>query len=129
MSSKSPFFIVFWALAVVMTVAAGALLWGAGYGLLGMDVSPAALAPLLLLVVAYICIVAPVVYRDASRRCLDPWLWAAVATFLPYLLGVVLYLVRRTDGAQTDTPCPGCGQPVAGDWRVCPRCRHDLAGS
>ncbi len=123
MSHKSPFLIVFWVLVILLTAAAGGLARLAGYGLLGIDLQPAALAPLFVLVLLYICIVAPIVYRDAARRGLDPWLWASVATFLPYLLGIVLYLVRRSHG---DRRCPGCNQPVASNWKVCPFCRHGL---
>ena len=149
MLHNTPFMIVFWVLVVLMTAAAGGLTWMAGYGLLGIDVHPAALVPLFILVLLYICIVAPVVYRDASRRGLDPWLWASVATFLPYLLGVILYLVRRSNGgrlcvacgrsrsehlavcpfcgAADDLRCPQCSKPIAGDWQICPFCRHNLA--
>ena len=148
MSRNSPFVIVFWALVILMTLAAAGLTWLAAYGLLGIDAPPAALVPFFILVLIYICIVAPVVYQDASRRGLDPWLWASVATFLPYLLGVILYLVRRSNGARgcvacgrerpaqlavcpycgvgDDLHCPQCNQPIAGDWQVCPFCRHQL---
>jgi len=128
---SSPFLIVFWVLAVFATAAAGGLVWIAGYGLLGIEMHPTVLVPLLLLVLLYITIVAPVVYRDADRRGLDPWLWATVATFLPYLLGLVLYLVRRANGGTlcdtvAKSSCPGCGKQVANDWIVCPHCRHGL---
>jgi hypothetical protein len=108
---------------ILMTLAAGGATWLAAYGLLGIDVQPAALVPLIILVLLYIAVVAPVVFRDASRRDLDPWLWTSVATFLPYLLGVILYLVRRSDVGRR---CPGCGRPVASDWQVCPACRQEL---
>ncbi len=123
MSYDSPFKIVFLVLVILVTAAIVGATWLVTYGLLGIDVHAAALAPLVVLVLLYICIVAPVVYRDASRRDLDPWLWTSVATFLPYLLGVILYLVRRTDGGRR---CPGCGKPAAPDWQVCPTCRHEL---
>jgi hypothetical protein len=122
-SHDSPFKIVFWVLVILMTSAGGGASWLAAYGLLGIDVHAAALAPLIAIVLLYICIVASVVYRDASRRDLDPWLWTSVATFLPYLLGVILYLVRRADVGR---PCPGCGKRAAPDWQVCPACRHEL---
>ena len=49
MSYDSPFKIVFWVLVILMTVAAGGIAWLTTYGLLGIDVPAAALAPAIIL--------------------------------------------------------------------------------
>ena len=54
--------------------------------------------PLLLPVLAIFAIAAAIaayVYQDAKRRGLDPWLWATVAAFVPYFIGLIIYLVMR----------------------------------
>ena len=85
------------------------------------------------------------VYKDALKREMDPWLWATIAAFLPNLLGVILYiLVRNTGkrkcvkcnrilkddfilcpycGQSQDLKCAGCGKKVVSDWKVCPFCQ------
>jgi RNA polymerase subunit RPABC4/transcription elongation factor Spt4 len=108
------------------------------------------LFPLFILVPAYIIIVGRLVYLDAAKRGLDPWLWATVAVFVPNLIGVIIYLVVRQSAKNTCLNCgkkiekdfkicPYCGQKqelvcenckkaVARDWSVCPYCAHPLPG-
>ena len=93
--------------------------------------------------------VATVVYRDARKRGLDPWCWATVATFVPNLIGVIIYLIVRANvkktcvscgrglqgdfvacpycGRSQETLCPGCRVPVSPQWKVCPFCARPLA--
>jgi len=67
----------------------------------------------------YVLVVASLVYRDASKRGMDPWLWAAVAAFVPFLIGVVIYLVVRSNG---QIVCANCGRTIRSDYNVCPYC-------
>lgn len=77
--------------------------------------------PLVVLPILYIGIVATAVYKDAKRRSLDPWLWATVATFVPFFLGIIVYLVVRSNGRST---CERCGRVVRSDYKLCPYCGH-----
>lgn len=67
----------------------------------------------------YVVVVAALVYRDAAKRGMDPWLWAAVAAFVPFLIGVVIYLVVRSNGRAA---CANCGKTIRADYKVCPYC-------
>jgi RNA polymerase subunit RPABC4/transcription elongation factor Spt4 len=78
-------------------------------------------APMLLLTMIYIAAVAGLVYRDAKSRGLDPWLWATVATFVPFFLGVIVYLIVRSNGKAV---CESCGRPIRSDYKICPYCGH-----
>ncbi len=93
--------------------------------------------------------IAAVVYRDARKRGLDPWCWATVATFVPNLIGIVIYLIVRANvkktcvncgrglqgdfvacpycGRNQETLCPSCRTPVSPQWKVCPFCARPLA--
>jgi RNA polymerase subunit RPABC4/transcription elongation factor Spt4 len=106
-------------------------------------------APTGILFLAWVAIVGTIVYRDAEKRGMDPYLWATVAVFIPFFLGIIVYLVVRSNGraacSQCGEPvrsgykvcpycghrleqaCPGCGKPVSTDWKVCPHCERKLA--
>jgi RNA polymerase subunit RPABC4/transcription elongation factor Spt4 len=103
------------------------------------------------LALIYVVVVATLVYRDASKRSMDPWLWAAIATFVPFLIGIVIYLVVRSNGQaecancgktirsdykvcpycgkSRELLCAGCRRPVSPDWRVCPYCEASLVST
>jgi RNA polymerase subunit RPABC4/transcription elongation factor Spt4 len=149
MKRESSFKYIFWGLLVViiLLLIPAVLIFTQG----SPDVQPRLtlmLLPLLILVPAYIIIVGRLVYMDAAKRGLDPWLWATVAVFVPNLIGVVIYLIVRQSaknacincGKKIDKDfkiCPYCGQKqemvcenckkvVAHDWSVCPYCAHPL---
>jgi len=79
------------------------------------------LFPLFIIVPAYIIIVGRLVYLDAAKRGLDPWLWATVAVFVPNLIGVIIYLVVRQSAKNT---CLNCGKKIEKDFKICPYCGH-----
>jgi len=59
------------------------------------------------------------VYADARRRAMPAVLWVLVCIFVPNLLGFLLYFaIRRPLGS----PCPNCGQLIAGEQRFCSWC-------
>lgn len=111
---------------------------------------PLMLFPILILIPAYIIIVGRLVYLDAAKRGLDPWLWATVAVFVPNLVGVIIYLIVRQSakkvcincgkriekdfiicpycGQKQEMVCEKCNKAVAHDWSVCPYCAHPLPG-
>lgn len=163
MSGKTPdsgFKYVFWGLLVLfaLTIAAPLLLltgtgslWGGGDwphgGPFFMSLIPR-IPPLFVVSGVYFLLVGVLVYRDAARRGMDPWLWATIAAFLPFFIGVVIYLVMRSSaqgrcsqcgrpvrsdyrvcpycGQSQSLQCPQCHEPVAVDWKVCPHCGRSL---
>lgn len=89
------------------------------------------------------------VYRDAKNRGMNAILWALVAALVPSLIGLLVYLLVRSNYSdlrcpQCDTPvkeqfvvcpkcgaklrpaCPNCATPVEADWKLCPKCTHPL---
>lgn len=89
------------------------------------------------------------VYRDAKHRGMNAILWALVAALVPSLIGLLVYLLVRSNYSdlrcpQCDTPvkeqfvvcpkcgaklrpaCPNCATPVEVDWKLCPKCTHPL---
>ena len=104
--------------------------------------------PTCILFVAWVSIVATLVFKDAKKRGMDPYLWATVAAFVPFCLGIIIYLVVRSNGRTTcdkcGTPirseykvcpycghrrenvCPGCSKPISNEWKICPHCEHKL---
>ena len=129
--SSSPFRFLFWGLVAIVALSFGGLIlfqiarnvWWAGPHL--RILGPLGLPPLLhlplLLFVLVAGVIGTAVYRDAQRRGMDPWLWAAVAVFVPALIGVVVYLVVRSSPACV---CLQCGRSLGGDFRLCPYCGH-----
>jgi RNA polymerase subunit RPABC4/transcription elongation factor Spt4 len=127
--SHSPFRFLFWGLAAVLVLSYG--------GIVTFTVLPRLLAfrplgpfwfplpllhqlPLILMVVVA-AVIGTVVYRDAAARGMDPWLWATVAVFVPALIGLVIYLIVRSNPMRT---CPKCGRTLRQDFRLCPYCGH-----
>ncbi|MBD3334773.1 MAG: zinc-ribbon domain-containing protein [Candidatus Eisenbacteria bacterium] len=101
-----------------------------------------------LLTLIYVVAVGTYVYRDASRRGMDPWLWTCIAVFVPAFVGLVIYLIARSNGGRAcvncgrslrtdfricpycgheqERRCPQCRRPIATDWKLCPHCGHSL---
>jgi len=160
MKQESSFKYVFFALAVMAVVLIAGLIVSGYSSLRDVHdlvpiVSPmTSMAMLMALLVAAFLIAAAIasyVYHDARKRGLDPWLWATVAAFIPYFIGLIIYLVMRKSARhrcakcgrslQSDfSNCPYCGEPatlkcgkcglaIAPDWKVCPRCTSPLNGS
>jgi RNA polymerase subunit RPABC4/transcription elongation factor Spt4 len=151
MKRESSFKYIFWGLLVGMVLLLIPIVMIFTQG--SPDVQPRLsimLLPLFILVPAYIIIVGRLVYRDAAKRDLDPWLWATVAVFVPNLIGVVIYLIVRQSvknacincgkriekdfkicpycGQKQEMVCENCNKAVARDWSVCPYCAHPLPG-
>jgi len=102
----------------------------------------------LVVMLGLLALIATLVYKDASKKGMDPWLWATVATFMPNLIGVIIYLIVRYNvkktcvacgkglqsdfmvcpycGASQELLCPGCGVPSSPEWKLCPHCGQDL---
>ncbi len=77
--------------------------------------------PTIILFLIWVGVVGSIVYRDANKRGMDPYLWATVAVFIPFFLGIIIYLVVRSNGR---TVCEKCGKPIHSDYKICPFCSH-----
>lgn len=64
------------------------------------------------------------VYRDAQRRGMNAALWTIIAVLSPSALGLIIYLVVRSD--QNRLECPSCYAPVTNDYASCPQCGTPL---
>ncbi len=158
--SNSPFRFLFWGLLLVVVLSFlgpwlmrfGRHVFWSGPGphwfmFPTLDRSLLMILPLLFTAI-YVAVAGTLVYRDAERRGMDPWLWAAIAVFVPALIGVVIYLVVRSTwgrkcpkcgralqaefricpycGYRQEVHCPQCQAPVAPDWKLCPHCGQQL---
>ncbi|MCP4219921.1 MAG: zinc-ribbon domain-containing protein [bacterium] len=151
MQKNSPFKYVFFALLAVIVLSISALFRFTSIQVgNGVDSPWVVLIPAFLILVLFISIIGPLVFKDARKRGMDPWLWATVAVFIPNLLGVIIYLVVRhshsgnilctkcskkvqTDfklcpycGHNQENKCPQCNKQVSTDWKLCPHCGHNL---
>ena len=77
------------------------------------------------------------VYVDAKTRGMNGVLWTLVVIFVPYFIGLIVYLIVRNPlpvecpACQRNLPsgaafCPQCGQLLK---RQCPACRGVLDGN
>jgi hypothetical protein len=74
------------------------------------------------------------VYGDAKRRQMPAWAWVIAASFIPNLIGFILYFVFR---GPLLGPCNSCGGPIRGGGVMrpilepCehPQCERTLAQS
>ncbi len=106
-----------------------------------------------LIVLLFVCgiplLIGVLVYRDAAARGMEPLLWALVAALVPSFIGLIVYLIVRSNhaaavcarcgapvqegfvccpscGAQLQYTCPSCGRPVEDGWRLCAYCGAEL---
>lgn len=64
------------------------------------------------------------VYRDATRRKMNATLWTLIAVLAPALIGLIVYLVVRSD--YSELQCPQCSSPITDQYVVCPNCGATL---
>ena len=64
------------------------------------------------------------VYRDATRRGMNAALWTLLAVFAPGLVGLIIYLLVRSN--YSDSTCHKCGKPVRESFAICPHCGTPL---
>jgi len=60
------------------------------------------------------------VYRDANTRGMNAPLWTLIAVLAPTFIGLIIYLIVRTD--HTTFQCPKCNQALESSWEICPKC-------
>lgn len=52
---------------------------------------------IVLAMLVFMLIIGTIVYKDAKAYNLNPWLWTLVAILTPNLIGIVIYLVVRSN--------------------------------
>jgi predicted amidophosphoribosyltransferase len=57
---------------------------------------------------------------------MEPHLWTLLAVFVPYFLGLIIYLIARHP---LQAACPSCGTRVPEKASFCPSCGKPLARS
>ena len=87
---------------------------------------------LFLLLVGVFVVLIPVligtyVYKDAKSRKMDAVLWTLVAVLVPSFIGLIIYLVIRTNN--TNLCCPSCKNSIASEYALCPYCGVSLKAS
>lgn len=60
------------------------------------------------------------VWRDASARGMNAVLWVLLALLAPGFIGLIIYLVVRSE--HSSLRCPACGKPAREDFVNCPWC-------
>jgi hypothetical protein len=66
------------------------------------------------------------IYGDAKRRQMPAWAWVIAASFIPNLIGFILYFVFR---GPLLGPCSSCGKPIRGGEAFCSHCGCSQASS
>ncbi len=66
------------------------------------------------------------VYNDAKLHTDEPLLWFFIVLLIPFLIGIVLYLILRDDFTTQKTKCPNCNQEVDKNFTYCPYCHHSI---
>ncbi|MFC2165040.1 zinc ribbon domain-containing protein [Acidobacteriota bacterium] len=80
----------------------------------------------LMFLIIWICVIVWV-YRDAEHRGMNGVLWALLV-FLGNLVGLLIYLILRSDSARTSREepplqnCPKCQNSVSAGFAYCPHC-------
>lgn len=65
-------------------------------------------------------LIAVFIYKDASRRRMNAWLWVTAVIYIPNFIGLILYLLARKQhhihaahgAGNQDIRCPHCGHLI-----------------
>jgi cytochrome bd-type quinol oxidase subunit 2 len=130
MKKNSFFKVIFWVIAGLL----GSLLFGAiGLAIAGKSIDPEMptfmvyyLTIAFLLVAAVLTALAVFVYKDASKRGMDPWMWMTIVVFIPNLIGLIIYIIVRKNTNSYEYKCINCNKPVSSEFSICPYCGSEL---
>ncbi|MGL4345226.1 MAG: double zinc ribbon domain-containing protein [Cellulosilyticaceae bacterium] len=75
----------------------------------------------LVMMVSMLVIIGRTVYKDAKALGLNAVMWTVIAVFLPNLIGVIIYLVVRSNTPKK-MKCSKCERLVDEAYNVCPEC-------
>jgi len=73
-----------------------------------------ALCGLSILILIIAVLIAVWVYKDAESRGMSGILWLLIVIFVPYFIGLIIYLVVRKDHPVMQGPPPGAYPPPGG---------------
>jgi len=79
------------------------------------------MAIVLVFVIIIMILVAILVFRDAKKLGLNPWLWTLVAVYTPNGVGIIIYLIVRYNETKI-LRCVSCGRKIESGFKVCPYC-------
>lgn len=64
------------------------------------------------------------VYKDAKKHNMDAVLWTLIAILVPGFVGLIIYLVVRSNDVNVN--CPKCKKPISYEYSLCPYCGEQL---
>ena len=63
-----------------------------------------------------------VIFKDAKAHHMNPWGWTALVLFVPNFIGLIIYLVVRSN-VEKEYSCSNCKAVVKKDYNLCPNCQ------
>ncbi|MBO5934191.1 MAG: zinc ribbon domain-containing protein [Clostridia bacterium] len=83
----------------------------------------------IIITIAILSVILPVaiglyVYDDAKKRNMNGILWTLLAVFAPGFIGLIIYLIVRSEHCVLN--CPKCGKNISENFSVCPGCGFSL---
>lgn len=63
-----------------------------------------------------------VVFKDAKAHSMNPWGWTALTLIVPNFIGLIIYLVVRSN-IEKEYTCSNCKEIVKKDYNLCPNCQ------
>lgn len=64
-------------------------------------------------------------YKDAENKGMIPLLWTAVVVLVPSFIGLIVYLIVRTDNSKV--VCSNCKTRVNSNIKFCSNCGYELS--
>ncbi len=78
----------------------------------------------LLIMIILTILIGVFVYKDSKRRGINPVLWTLIAIIAPCFIGLIIYLLVRTQ--YYEAKCPKCAKQINERFMVCPHCGEIL---
>jgi magnesium-transporting ATPase (P-type) len=74
---------------------------------------------LIVLLLSMYTVIAIFIYKDATRKKMNVWLWVTAVIYVPNFIGLLLYFIVRRQHARR---CTRCGGSMGKDFEYCPYC-------
>lgn len=115
---------IFWAFTSIVILGFGVLVFAMAPDMeyvFGEDfVWIIVIAGMAVLFMALNVLIAVFIYKDASKRNMNAWLWMLAVIYIPNFIGLLLYLFARrqppslpeTEPGNTPIQCPHCGKLI-----------------
>lgn len=68
------------------------------------------------------------IFNECRKLQMNPWLWLLVVFFVPNGIGLLLFLLFRSNEVKK-LRCPSCSKPVKPEYVNCPECGYQLSDS